>query len=341
MTTRSRVCRIGLLGAGRIGRLHAGNILRRIPRLELAAIADPALDAEWAELQPVALKTTDVDAVIAHPDIDAILIATPTPLHIPQIRAAAAHGKAIYCEKPIGLDEAEVLALMDEINARGTLLHIGFNRRFDPSFAKVAAGVHAGDIGTPQMLCITSRDPACPPIAYAATSGGMLMDMTIHDFDMARFVMQSEVVEVYASGGVLIDPRLEGFGDVDTAIIQLRFANGAIGVINNSRQAVYGYDQRLEVLGSEGMLQAENRLENAVRHYRRNDTGSANPLYFFLERYEQAFVAGLEAFCAAYLDGNAAPVSAEDALCALRIAKAAQESLVRNQPVRVGGDADA
>lgn len=331
MSYSQKLCRIGILGAGRIGKLHADNIRSQLPQLQIVAIADPQLDKQWADA--LRIPHLDPQEVIANPEVDAILIASPSHLHVEQIKAASKAGKAIFCEKPIGLTQQEIHSALQCVQQNNSLLQIGFNRRFDSHFAALQQRVEAGEIGTPQILRITSRDPMCPPKGYGATSGGMFMDMTIHDFDMARFLTGSEVVEVYASGAVLIDPDFETYQDVDTAIIQLRFANGALGVIDNSRQAVYGYDQRIEVFGSKGMLLADNQLNNNVRHYHADHSSFANPKFFFLERYQQAFVDELRAFYDAWLHHKPSPVSGEDALKAMHIAQAAQRSLQTNSPV--------
>ncbi|HFY0602634.1 TPA: inositol 2-dehydrogenase [Legionella pneumophila] len=330
---KKKTCRIGIVGAGRIGRLHAENILFHLPQFELVAIADPQIDRNWAEKLGIAIVSTQSEDVLCHPDLDAVLIASPSHLHLEQIITTSLHGKAIFCEKPIGLNEEEIEKTLNIIKNNNTLLQLGFNRRFDPGFANIQKRVQLGEIGTPHILRITSRDPACPSKEYCATSGGIFMDMSIHDFDMARFLMQSEVVEVYATGAVLINPDFEQFDDVDTAIIQLRFANGAFGVIDNSRQAIYGYDQRVEVFGSGGMLLAENQLEHTVSRYSANATDSAKPQYFFLERYHQAYLAELNAFYSAWNDNQTSPVSGLDGLQALRIAKAAKQSLETHLPV--------
>lgn len=331
----SNTCKIGIIGAGRIGKLHAQNICHKLPQFELQAIADPQIDAIWAKSLQIPIITENHTDILNNPDIDAVIIASPSHLHIEQIIQASQNGKAIFCEKPLGLLENDICSSLQIIKGNNTLLQVGFNRRFDPSFASLQKRVHAGEIGAPHLIRITSRDPSCPTKEYCATSGGIFMDMSIHDFDMARFLTSSEVVEVYASGNVLINPDFETYGDVDTAIIQMRFANGAIGVIDNSRQAVYGYDQRVEVFGADGMLLANNHIENTVKHYSKSGTSEANPLHFFLERYEQAYLSELHAFYEAWLTKKPAPVSAHDGLQALRIANAAKLSMQNNQPVKV------
>ena len=326
-------CRIAIIGSGRIGKLHAENIQYQLPQFKLMAVADPNLDSEWANSMPIPLKSNNPDEIINHPDLDALIIASPSHVHIEQIKAASSANKAIFCEKPLGLTEEDIQSALAVVKDNNTLLQIGFNRRFDPSFAAIQTRVRNGAIGLPHIIRITSRDPACPSKDYCATSGGMFMDMSIHDFDMARFLTSSEVIEVYASGSVLINPDFEAFNDVDTAIIQLRFANGALAVIDNSRQAVYGYDQRIEVFGSRGMLRAENQVENTVKHYSCEHTQQANPLHFFLERYQQAYLLELRSFYDVWLNKKPSPVSGWDGLQALRIAKAAKQSLETNLPV--------
>ncbi|WED42858.1 inositol 2-dehydrogenase [Legionella cardiaca] len=335
MNNKNQICRIGILGAGRIGKLHAENIRYHLPQFKLAAIADPLINREWADSLQIPLISQHCDEVIQHPQIDAILVASPSHLHIAQIKAASEAGKAIFCEKPVGLPEDNIQGVLEAVDNNKTLLQLGFNRRFDASFANIKERIITGEIGVPQIIRITSRDPACPPKDYCAASGGIFMDMTIHDFDMARFLSGSEVVEVYASGAVLINPDFESYNDVDTAVVQMRFASGALGVIDNSRQAVYGYDQRLEVFGSQGMLLADNQLNHGVKGFSSHRTNQANPKYFFLERYQQAFIAELQAFYHAWLNNMPSPVSGWDAFKALQIAKAAKQSLAIHLPVKV------
>lgn len=331
----NKKCRIGIIGAGRIGKLHAANLKSQLPQFELNAIADPQLDTHWAKTLNIPLCSKSVEDILDNQDIDAVLIASPSHLHSQQILTACESGKAIFCEKPLGLSEQEILQTIEAVNKNNTLLQVGFNRRFDPSFSNLQNRIKTGEIGQTQLICITSRDPACPSKEYCATSGGIFMDMSIHDFDMARFLADSEVVEVYAAGAILINPEFEAFDDVDTATIQLRFANGALGIINNSRQAVYGYDQRIEVLGADGMLLAGNQPSNQVVSYAMNGIHSANPLYFFLERYQQAFIAELTAFYQSWISEKPALVSAFDGLQALKIAQAAKQSLEMNAPVKL------
>lgn len=328
-------CKLGIIGTGRIGRLHAENIQAHLPQFQLIGVADPCLDKAWAANLSVPLCETSPEAILTHPEIEAVLIASPSSLHIEHLIMASESGKAIFCEKPLGLTEEDIIAALAVIDRNKTLLQIGFNRRFDPHFANLQQRVIAGEIGRSQVLKITSRDPVCPSKDYIAHSGGIFMDMTIHDFDMARFIMGSEVVEVYASGAVLINPDFEAFNDVDTAIVQLRFANGALGIIDNSRQAVYGYDQRLEIFGSQGMLWADNQLQHGVHKLDHHGNSRANPQYFFLERYQQAYINELSAFYHAWHHHQPSPVPGVAGLQALRIALAAKNSLENNKPVHV------
>lgn len=328
-------CKLAILGAGRIGRLHAENIVRHLPQFQLIGIADPRLDRNWAQSLGIRIQAEDPQTLIQSSEIDALIIASPSDQHLTQISQGSKAGKAIFCEKPLGLDEQEIQRVLAEVEDHKTLLQIGFNRRFDPQFALLQQKIRQGEIGQPHLVKITSRDPACPPMDYVAQSGGIFMDMSIHDFDMARFLVNSEVVEVYASGAVMINPEFERYQDVDTALIQLKFANGALACIDNSRQAVYGYDQRLEVFGSEGMLWVNNQLENQVQGLNQNGHLQAKPQYFFLERYQQAYLQELQAFYQAWSKNEPSPVPGQAGLAALRIAKAAKASLATNQPVKV------
>ena len=258
--------KVGLIGAGRIGRVHAENLVYRIPEAELIAVSDIFVDA--AERLAAEFGVTahqDHRRILEDERVDAVLICSSTDTHAQFIEDAAKAGKQIFCEKPIALDLGKIDRALATVDQAGVKLQVGFNRRFDPSFRRVQEIVAAGEIGEPQILRITSRDPAPPPIEYVQVSGGIFLDMTIHDFDMARFLMGREVESVYAAGEVLIDPAIGQAGDVDTAVITLHFENGALGVIDNSRQALYGYDQRVEVFGSGGLVTADNDYPNSAR----------------------------------------------------------------------------
>lgn len=329
---------IGVIGAGRIGKIHAENIAFLIPQARLKAIAEvkvtPAIEA-WAKGLGVPTIAKDAAAIFADKDIQAVIICSSTDTHAGFVIEAARAGKHIFCEKPVDLTVAKVSAALDAVKKAGVKLQVGFNRRFDHNFRRVRDLVESGAIGEPHLVKITSRDPAPPPPSYVAGSGGMFLDMTIHDFDMARFQAGSEVVEVYAAGAVLVDPGIGKAGDIDTAVVTLRFANGALAVIDNSRKAIYGYDQRVEVFGSKGAAAAENDAASTVRLSNEAGVVADKPLYFFLERYKDAFIAEMQAFVAAVVDGKPCPVTGEDGLKDLLVALAAKKSLLEQRPVKL------
>jgi myo-inositol 2-dehydrogenase / D-chiro-inositol 1-dehydrogenase len=329
---------IGVIGAGRIGKIHAENIAYFIPQARLKAIAEvnvtPAIEA-WAKGLGVSTVSKDASAIFADKDIQAVIICSSTDTHSDFVIKAAQAGKHIFCEKPVDLTVAKVCAALDAVKKANVKLMVGFNRRFDHNFRRVRDLVESGAIGEPHLIKITSRDPAPPPPSYVAGSGGMFLDMTIHDFDMARFQAGSEVTEVFAAGAVLVDPGIGAAGDIDTAVITLRFANGALAVIDNSRKAVYGYDQRVEVFGSKGAASAENDSASTVRLSNEIGVVAEKPLYFFLERYKEAFIAEMQAFLTAVVDGKPCPVTGEDGLKDLFVALAAKKSLMEQRPVKV------
>jgi myo-inositol 2-dehydrogenase/D-chiro-inositol 1-dehydrogenase len=335
--------KIGIIGAGRIGKIHAENIARFIPQAELSGIADIRFTAEqeaWAKSLGAGIVSKDPGALLKDSSIKAIAICSSTDTHADFVIAAAEAGKHIFCEKPIDLSVAKVKAAIDAAKKAAVKLQIGFNRRFDHNFARVREHTLSGAIGEVQLIKITSRDPAPPPPSYVAGSGGIFLDMMIHDLDMARFQAGSEVAEVFAIGAVLVDPEIGKAGDVDTAIVTLKFANGAIGVIDNSRKAVYGYDQRLEVFGSKGAAMAENDLPNTVKLYGETGVSEEKPLYFFLERYKGAFVEEIAAFVDAVQNSKPVPVSGEDGLADMYVALAAGKSLKEGRPVKITEVAD-
>lgn len=329
--------RIGIIGAGRIGKIHADNLIRH-PRAEVTAISDlfagPELEA-WAKARGIAFVTKDSEALLKRPDVDAVFICSSTDTHVDLIRMAAEQGKHIFCEKPVSMELKQTEIAIDAASRAGVQLQVGFNRRFDHNFKRVREHVQEGAIGEPHLIRITSRDPSPPPEEYIRVSGGIFMDMMIHDFDMARFLAGSEVVEVYAQGGVLIDPAFAKYGDIDTAIATLRFANGALGVIDCSRKAVYGYDQRVEVFGSRGSVTAANDFPNTAVLSTEDGVVSDKPLHFFLERYQAAYVDEAETFIDSLLSGKPVPVSGYDGRQAERIASAALLSLQQNRPVKL------
>ena len=325
----------GIIGAGRIGKLHADNLLSRVDGARLKAITDPFLDEDWAASRNIPLTGKDHRILLDDPEIDAILIGSPSAEHAPQMIECAETGKHIFCEKPIALDPEIIRNALAEVDKSGVKLQVGFNRRFDPNFAAVQQQVASGALGDPHIIRITSRDPAPPPAEYVAGSGGMFLDMTIHDFDMARFLSGSEVNEVHAYGAVLVDPEIGKAGDIDTAVISLKFANGALGIIENSRKAVYGYDQRVEVFGAKGTAMADNNTPTSMIVLNESGTIRDKPLYFFLERYKTAFVAEMQAFVDTIREDKPTLVSGKDGLVPVLIAMAAKESLKTGKPVQV------
>jgi myo-inositol 2-dehydrogenase/D-chiro-inositol 1-dehydrogenase len=329
--------RIGLLGVGRIGKIHAENLATRIPGVELKVLADVFPD----ELRAVAKKldisetVSDYRQVINSPEIDAVVICTPTNTHYEIILEAAAAHKHIFCEKPIELSIEKINTINQKAEKHGVQLMVGFNRRFDPNFAKVREMIESGKIGHVQILRITSRDPAPPPENYLRASGGIFLDMTIHDFDMARFLLATEVKEVYAKADVLVDTVFKKVGDWDTALVTLTFGNGALGTIDNSRKAAYGYDQRVEVFGSAGMLVVKNKTPDDHVHTDATGAHSPLPLYFFLERYAQSYLNEMEAFVDAVRNEKPVPVTGQDGLMSVAMGLAATKSAKENRPVPI------
>ncbi|MEW5785760.1 MAG: inositol 2-dehydrogenase [Bacillota bacterium] len=329
--------KIGIIGAGRIGKLHAENIMRFIPEAETWIFADVYEDQVrlWAESLGVTRVTKDYQEILRDPEIDAVLICSSTDTHANFVIEAARAGKHIFCEKPIDLSVEKVKAALEAVKKAGVKFQVGFNRRFDHNHKSVRDAVAAGKIGDPHLIQISSRDPAPPPLEYVKFCGGLFLDMTIHDFDMARFLSGSEVVEVYAAGAVLVDPAIGECGDIDTAVVTLKFANGAIGVISNSREAAYGYDQRVEVFGSKGSVADFNDTPCTTVISTVEGVFSQKPVYFFLERYNQSFVTEMIEFVDAVLYDKETPVVGNDGLQSVLIAIAAQKSFEENRPVRI------
>ena len=325
---------VGLLGAGRIGAVHA-NAINAHPNSQLIAVSDVVLDNAKKLAAQYHCEARDTDAIINDPAINAILIATSTDTHADLIEAATAAGKAIFCEKPVDLSLARARACLAATADSASRIMLGFNRRFDPSFAALQHAVQAGEIGTPELLSITSFDPAPPPIEYVKVSGGLFRDMMIHDFDMANFIMGDLPETIIATGSALVDPEIGKAGDVDTAVATLRYADGRIAVIQNSRRASYGYDQRLEVLGSKGQLQVKNVAENSLVKSSVDGVTSANPVHFFLERYMPAYHAEWTSFVDCVVNGTDAPVNLNDGVNALVLAEAATQSAKSGLPAAV------
>ncbi len=327
---------LGLIGAGRIGRVHGATITARIPGARIVHIADPLEGAARRLAQELGVPTAgrDPGAVITDPAVDAVLICSSTDAHPEQVVAAARAGKHVFCEKPVDLDLRRLDEVLGAVRRAGIKLQVGFNRRFDPDFAHMRTLIAAGGIGAPEILRITSRDPAPPPAEYVTVSGGMFLDMTVHDLDMARFLMGAEVTEVHVTAAVLVDPAIGAAGDVDTAILSLRFEGGAVGAIDNTRRAAYGYDQRAEVLGSEGMV--ANGNHGAHRVTTADAAGFHDPLPhdFFMTRYLASYETEIRAFVDA-VEGDTPPrVDGEDARRALILGLAAKRSVATGGVVR-------
>lgn len=328
---------VGLIGAGRIGRVHAEHLARHIPEASLRSVAD--INEEAAEDCAAEYDIPNVyrnyQELLDDPEVDAIVICSSTDTHEQIIVEAAGAGKQIFCEKPIastleGIDEA--LAAVDRA---GVKFQVGFNRRFDPHFRRVRKAVEGGEIGTPHLLRLTSRDPEPPPLDYIQRSAGLFFDMTIHDFDMARYLVASEVTEVYTAADVRINPEIEKDGYLDTAIVTLQFENGVIGTIDNSRKAAYGYDQRAEVFGSKGRVQSENVYPNTAVVSTKDHVRRDLPLHFFMERYVESYRAEMTAFVDAVLEDQSVPVEGQDGRISVVMSIAARKSHDENRPVKL------
>ena len=326
--------RVGLLGAGRIGQVHARTIATH--RLStLVAVSDAVTQNAENVAAEYNISARSSENILNDPEIDAVLIATPTDTHSDLIEAAVMAGKAVLCEKPVDLSLKRAKACLDRTKTASQPIMIGFNRRFDPNFSALNAALHAGDIGKTELLSITSFDPAPPPVSYVKVSGGLFRDMMIHDFDMAHFLMGELPISVMATGSCLVDPEIGAAGDVDTAVVTLTYRDGRIAVIKNSRRAAYGYDQRIEVLGANGMLQAQNMLENTVVKSDVSGVVTAKPTFFFLERYMRAYEVEWAAFVDAALGTKPVPVTLEDGVAALAMAEAASQSAQSGLPVAI------
>jgi myo-inositol 2-dehydrogenase / D-chiro-inositol 1-dehydrogenase len=328
------VLKVGLLGAGRIGQVHAVNIAGNADS-QLVAVSDVNAEAATALATKYGAQSRSLEAILADEGIDAVLIATSTDTHSSLIEAAAEAGKAVLCEKPVDLSLERAMTCQARVAKTGKPVMIGFNRRFDPSFSALKRAFDAGEIGKGELLSIASFDPAPPPVSYIKVSGGLFRDMMIHDFDMACWIMGGAPARVTAVGSSVVDPDIGAAGDVDTAVVTMTWADGRIAVIRNSRRAVYGYDQRVELLGAEGLLEAENVLENTVRKSTAAGVVGAKPTYFFLERYMPAYVAEWSAFVDAVTKTKPMPVTLEEGVRALAVAEAATRSAQSGETVAV------
>lgn len=329
---------VGIIGAGRIGQVHAKSIAYEIPGVTIKTVADPYLTDEAAALMNslgVQKVCKDHREIIDDPEIEAVFICSSTDTHSPLSREACLAGKHVFCEKPVDLDINKIKETLKVVRESGVTYQVGFNRRFDHNFASVKAAIDAGKVGDVHILKITSRDPSPPPVEYVKVSGGIFCDMIVHDFDMARFLTGSEVTEVFAAADVRIDEEIGKAGDYDTAVVTLRFENGAIAVIDASRKAVYGYDQRVEAFGSKGAVAIGNDTLSTAVISSEEGILSEKPKYFFLERYMAAFTEEKIRFFDAIRKGTEVPVGGFDGLISVVIAEAAKRSAAENRPVKV------
>ena len=327
---------VAVAGLGRIGQIHLKNLARNFSEIKVVAAMD-VLDESKAIADgfdvPVFVKT--FEELLAVPDLDAVVICSPTDTHADYVVQAARAGVQVFCEKPLDLSLERVQEVLEIVKKEGVHLMLGFNRRFDPEFKKIRQLVENDAVGDPQIIKITSRDPGPPPVSYIKSSGGMFLDMTIHDFDMARYISGKEVKEVFAKATVKVDPEIAQAGDVDTAVITLTFEDDSMAVIDNCRKASYGYDQRLEVFGSKGMAQAENNFPNNHKLYTESGISGDLPMHFFLERYDASYNQELREFLDALISGNGMPVDGRDGLISIALGLAANLSVQENRPVKL------
>ena len=329
--------RFGLIGCGCIGSLHAEHLATRVRGATLAAVADSNLTAARtvAERFNVGSATDDYRRLLEDASIDAVVICSTTSTYTQFIQESAAHGKHTFCENPIGLDLERIAQALQAVDKAGVKFQVGFNRRFDPSFVKAREMIASGKIGRPHILRISSRDPEPPPLEYVEASGGVFLDMTIHDFDMTRYLSGSEVEEIYAVGGALVMPELGRLGEIDTCILTMRLKNGMLATIDNSLQSVYGYDQRVEVFGSGGMVMVSNRTPENHTCFDSDGVHSAKPQYFFLERYQESYLAEMQEFVESIVQDRLPPVTGKDGLAPVIIGLAARKSLQEHRPVKI------
>tara|TARA_B110001452_G_scaffold171500_1_gene143592 strand:- start:24 stop:1016 length:993 start_codon:yes stop_codon:yes gene_type:complete len=325
---------LAILGLGRIGKIHAENIIS-LNECNLKIIIDPISDSDNNFTDLGIKQSKHFDDLLNENDIDGVIICSPSKYHVSQIKSLSELTKNIFCEKPLGLSIEEILDVKSLVTKKSLNLHIGFNRRYDPDFSELKRHILNNEIGDLHMIKITSRDPAPPPISYIKKSGGIFLDMTIHDFDMVKYLSGSEIAELYVKGGCFVDPEIEKANDVDTAIINMSLKNGVLATINNSRQAVYGYDQRIEVLGSKGVLKVENKLLNKVVKGTKEGFISSNPQNFFIDRYEQSYKKELLNFVQSIKGDIVDYADADDGLHALKAGLAANNSLLNNTPFLV------
>jgi myo-inositol 2-dehydrogenase/D-chiro-inositol 1-dehydrogenase len=328
---------IGVIGVGRIGSMHARNLKYQVPGLNVLGVADVFEKAAQKVANELAIPIAEKDyrVLLENKDIDAVVICSSTDTHAQIISEAAQAGKHIFCEKPIALDLEKIDKAIAAVEKAGVKLQVGFNRRFDPSFRKAKKMVAQGKIGTPHLVRISSRDPQPPPISYIKVSGGIFLDMMIHDFDMARYLLDQEVVELMAIGNCLVDPAIGKLGDVDTAIVSLKYEGGALGTIDNSRQAVYGYDQRIEIFGSEGCVMVGNKKPTEVTVFGTEYARSDKPVFFFIERYTESYLAEMKEFVRCIQEDKEPLVGGLNGKIAVQMGYAAKESLAKRKFVKL------
>jgi len=327
---------VAVAGLGRIGKIHLKNLCRNFPEIEVVAVMDVMDESKAiADEFNVPVFVKDFDELIAVEGLEVVVICSPTDTHADYVVKSAKAGKQIFCEKPLDLSLDRVKEVLEIVELSGVKLMLGFNRRFDPEFKKIRQLVLDDAIGDPQIVKITSRDPGPPPVSYIKVSGGLFLDMTIHDFDMARFITGKQIKEVFAKGAVMVDPEIGKAGDIDTAVITLTYEDGSIAVIDNSRKAVYGYDQRIEVFGSKGMAQAENNFPNNHKLYTESGISGDLPLHFFLERYDASYNQEMREFIDALISGEKMPVDGNDGLLSIVIGLAAKKSVEEGRTVKI------
>jgi myo-inositol 2-dehydrogenase/D-chiro-inositol 1-dehydrogenase len=336
-TQRAAVTNVVVFGAGRIGRIHAGNLARQ-PGVRLKYVVDVDREAAAALAALHGAQVADADAALDDRSVGAGVICSSTDTHADLIERCAGAGKHVFCEKPVDLSVVRARACAQVVERAGVVCMIGFQRRFDPTFAAVKARIEAGEIGTPEMLIVTSRDPGAPPVEYIKRSGGIFKDMLIHDFDIFRWMLDDEAETVHASGSCLTDPAIAEAGDIDSTAVTIRTKRGRLCQINTTRRAAYGYDQRFEVLGSAGMLQAGNVRPTEVSAYTAKAVSSDVPEAFFLERYRAAYASEIAHFFDAIARGIPVRTTVDDGVRALELAEAAARSWREQRPVRVDGE---
>ncbi|MBN2154650.1 MAG: inositol 2-dehydrogenase [Candidatus Lokiarchaeota archaeon] len=327
----------GIIGAGRIGKIHAENIMNHIENAYIKTIADIKIDhlKKWAENLRISHLTTDYREILEDPEIQVVIICSSTDTHVKFITEAAKAGKHIFCEKPIDFEVSRIKDALNAVKDAGVKFMIGFNRRFDHNFQRMKKAVQKGDLGEPHIIKISSRDPNPPPIEYLKVSGGLFFDMAIHDWDMCRYLSNSEIAEVYAQGAAFNDPEISNINDIDTAVTLLKSKSGIMFIIDNSRKAVYGYDQRVEIFGSKGMILNYNDTINNVEIYSENSIARDKIPYFFLERYRDSYIVEMRELFECVQNNSDPSVSGVDGLQAVLIAKAASLSMRENRPVKL------